>query len=241
MWSGAEPSSGLARVRLLGADTEKDKDIITVGASGFGIAGILVGIERGFITREEGVERLEKIVDFLQNAKRHHGMWPHWIRAYTGETVPFANPKSKDNGGDVVESAFLMQGLLCVRQYLKDSNQRERAIATKINTMWEEMEWDWYQNGEDFLYWHWSPDYEWEKDFPLRGYNECLMAYLLAASSPTHSIPKSAYYNGWARGGDTSRRGPPRRSASPPPSCGTPSPRRRESEAAAGWRGARRR
>lgn len=202
MWTGAEPSSGLARVRLLTADTEKDKDVITVGGSGFGIAGILVGIERNFITREEGVERLEQIVNFLSRAKRYHGMWPHWIRAYTGETVPFANPSSKDNGGDVIESAFLMQSLLCVRQYFKDGNMREKAIAAKIDTMWNEMEWDWYQNGNDFLFWHWSPDYAWEKNFPLKGYNECLIAYLLGASSPTHSIPKSAYYNGWGREGD---------------------------------------
>jgi hypothetical protein len=202
MWTGAEPSSGLARVRLLTENPERDKDVITVGGSGFGIAGILVGIERKFITRRQGMERLEKIVHFLQNAKRYHGMWPHWIRAYTGETIPFANPSSKDNGGDVVESSFLMQSLLCVRQYFKDGNKREKAIANKINIMWQEMEWDWYRNGNDFLFWHWSPDYAWEKNFPLRGYNECLMPYILSACSPTHSVPKSVYYNGWARGGE---------------------------------------
>lgn len=201
MWSGAEPSSGLARVRYYVEDPDRDKDIITVGGSGFGIAGILVGIERGFITREEGVERLEKIVDFLQKAERHHGMWPHWIRAYTGETVPFANPSSKDNGGDVAESAFLMQSLLCVRQYLQEGNEREIAIASKIDQMWREMDWDFYRNGNDFLFWHWSPDFGWEKNFPLKGYNECLMPYLLGAASPTHPIPTSAYYNGWAREG----------------------------------------
>ncbi|MGF1638111.1 MAG: glucoamylase family protein [Cyclobacteriaceae bacterium] len=207
MWSGAEPSSGLARVRFYVDDPEKDKDIITVGGSGFGIAGILVGIERGFITREAGVDRIEKIVDFLKKAKRHHGMWPHWIRAYTGETVPFANPASKDNGGDVAESAFLIQSLLCVRQYLQNGNDREIGIASKIDQMWREMDWNFYRNGNDFLFWHWSPDYEWEKNFPLRGYNECLIPYILAASSPTHPVSKSVYYNGWAREGDVVHKG----------------------------------
>jgi hypothetical protein len=202
MWSGAEPSSGLARVRLLTATPERDKDVITVGGSGFGIAGMLVGIEHNFITREQAVERLEKVVNFLQRAKRHRGMWPHWIRAYTGETIPFAGSGGKDNGGDIVESAFMMESLLCVRQYLKDGNEREKVIASRINTMWQEMDWDWYCNGNDFLLWHWSPDYAWAKNVPLRGYNECLMAYLLGASSPTHSISKSVYYKGWGRGGE---------------------------------------
>ena len=63
------------------------------------------------------------------------------------------------------------------------------------------MEWDWYLNGQDVLYWHWSPDYDWQMNFPLKGYNECLITYILAAASPTHTIPASAYHNGWARGG----------------------------------------
>ncbi|MDB5232400.1 MAG: hypothetical protein JWN76_3205 [Chitinophagaceae bacterium] len=202
MWNGAEPSSGLARVRLLFDNPEKDHDIITVGGSGFGVAGILVGIQRGFVTRKDGVDRLDRIVTFLTKAQRHHGMWPHWIRAVTGETVPFANATSKDDGGDIVESAFMMESLLCVRQFLKDGNKQEKAIAKQIDQLWREMDWDWYRNNNDFIFWHWSPNYGWEKNFPLKGYNESLMAYILGASSPTHSIPKSAYYNGFGRGGE---------------------------------------
>jgi hypothetical protein len=202
MWNGAEPSSGLARVRLLFDNPDKDHDIITVGGSGFGVAGIIVGIERGFVTRKEGVERLEKIVNFLTKAQRHHGMWPHWIRAVTGETVPFANPTSKDDGGDIVESAFMMQSLLCVRQYLKDGSRQEKAIAKQIDQLWQEMDWNWYRNNNDFLFWHWSPNFAWEKNFPLKGYNESLITYILGASSPSHSIGKSAYDNGWGRGGE---------------------------------------
>jgi hypothetical protein len=202
MWSGAEPSSGLARVRLLMDNPQKDQDIITVGGSGFGVAGILVGIKRGFITRKQGVERLSTIVSFLSKAQRHHGMWPHWIRAVTGETVPFANPTSKDNGGDIVESAFMMQSLLCVRQFLKDGNKDEKAIAHQIDQLWKEMDWDWYRNNNEYLLWHWSPDYAFEKNFALKGYNESLITYILGASSPTHALGQSAYHNGWGRGGD---------------------------------------
>ena len=49
------------------------------------------------------------------------------------------------------------------------------------------MEFSWYQNGKDVIYWHWSPEYNWEMNFPLEGYNEALIVYVLAASSPTLS------------------------------------------------------
>lgn len=200
MWEGAEPISGLApeRIHMDGVYLQNDADVITTGGSGFGIAGLLVGIDRGFISREEGVERLHKIADYLSAADRFHGIWPHWLHGPTGKVKPFGQ---KDNGGDLVESAFLMQGLLCVREYFKNGNESEKQLAGKIDTLWKDMDWRWYLNGQDVLYWHWSPEYGWEMNFPLEGYNECLITYILAASSPTHSIPASAYHNGWARGG----------------------------------------
>lgn len=206
IWDASLPNSGLSHVRILEEDPERDFNTITVGSSGFSIAGIVVGIERGFITRKEGVKRLEKIVTFLERADRYHGMWSHWIDDRNAKTIPFANPNSKDNGGDVVESAFLAEGLLVARQYLLQGNRTEKKLARRYDALWRGMEWDWYtKGGEDVLYWHWSPDYEWEKDFPLRGYNECLIAYILGASSPTHPISKDAYYNGWARAGAIKR------------------------------------
>ena len=200
MWEGAEPTSGLAceRIHTDGVYPENDADIVTTGGSGFGIAGLLVGIERGFITREEGVARFHQIADYLAKADRFHGVWPHWMHGPTGKVKPFGQ---KDNGGDLVESAFLMQGLLCVRQYFKDGNESEKALAAKIDQLWREMEWTWYLNGQDVLYWHWSPNYAWEMNFPLEGYNECLITYILAASSPTHAINKVVYEAGWAKNG----------------------------------------
>ena len=201
MWDGAEPVSGLARERihLDGSYPENDQDVVTIGGSGFGVAGLLAAIERKYITREAGVERLNKIVDSLARADRFHGVWPHWLNGPTGKVKPFGK---KDNGGDLVESSFLMQTLLCVRQYFKDGNETEKALAGKIDQLWKEMEFDWYtRGGQDVIYWHWSPDYQWEMNFPLEGYNECLIVYVLAAASPTHSVPASAYHNGWARSG----------------------------------------
>ena len=201
MWDGAEPTSGLARERihLDNQYPEHDQDVVTTGGSGFGIAGLVVAMERGFITRDQGIERLTRIVDFLERADRFHGVWSHWINGPTGKVKPFGQ---KDNGGDLVESCFLMQGLLCARQYLNRDNDAEKNLVKRINGLWEGMEFDWYtRGGQDVLYWHWSPEYEWEMNFPLEGYNECLIVYVLAAASPTHTVPASCYHKGWARSG----------------------------------------
>ncbi len=200
-WEGAEPNSGLARERFHMDDVypTSPKNTVTTGGSGFGLMAILVGIERGFITRQEALNRYLKIVDFLEKADRFHGAWPHWMNGETGKVVPFSK---KDDGGDLVETAFLIQGLLTVAEYFKDGNELEKELVTKIDNLWKKVDWNWYtKSGEGVLYWHWSPNYNWEKNFPVGGYNECLIMYILAASSPTYSIDKSVYEKGWARNG----------------------------------------
>lgn len=193
-WDFGHPTSGMARER------NTSGDIVTSGGTGFGIMTIPVAINRGFINRAEGTARIEKIVDFLKNADRFHGAWSHWLNGSTGEVVPFS---PKDNGGDLVETAFLIQGLLTVRQYLDPAITAEAEIIDKINTLWQEVEWDWYtRNGENKLYWHWSPEFNWEMNMPVQGYNEALIVYVLAASSPTHPIDAEAYHQGWAKNGE---------------------------------------
>jgi hypothetical protein len=197
---GAEPVSGMARERFHTDNIypENDKHIVTSGGSGFGVMALLVGIERGFITREEGRTQLEKIVHFLETADRFHGAWPHWWNGETGKTKPFSK---YDDGGDLVETSYMLQGLLCVRQYFIDGTTEEQRLAARIDKLWKEVEFDWYRNGKNVLYWHWSPDYGWKMNFPVRGYNECLIIYVLAASSPTHAVPAEVYHEGWAENG----------------------------------------
>jgi len=201
-WDGAEPVSGLAceRIHIDGNYPENDRDVVTTGGSGFGLMAILVGVERGFISRQQACERLNHIADYLAKADRFHGAWPHWLYGPTGKVKPFGK---KDNGGDIVETAYLVQGLLAVRQYFANGNTDEKQLAAKCDKLWQEVEWDWYRNGEqDVIYWHWSPKYGWEMNFPIKGYNECLITYILAASSPTHGVPAEVYFKGWQRAGD---------------------------------------
>lgn len=199
-WKGAEPVSGMAceRIHTDGVYPQNDKNIITTGGSGFGFMAILVGIERGFITREEGLARFEKNISFLKKADRFHGAWPHWINGETGKVKPFG---TKDDGADLVETSYMIQGLIAVRQYFKDGNTREKQLANEIDKLWKEVDFKWFTQGKDVIYWHWSPTFGWEMNFPVEGYNECLILYVLAASSPTHPVSAEAYHKGWARNG----------------------------------------
>ncbi|HUS00881.1 MAG TPA: glucoamylase family protein [Chitinophagaceae bacterium] len=194
-WDFADPTSGLARERSNG-----DNNVITSGGSGFGIMAIVTGIHRNFITRAQGLARMQTIVAFLKNtAQKFHGAFPHWLHGTTGVVIPFS---TKDNGADLVETSYLMQGLLTARQYFNGADAAETALRNDINILWNGVEWSWFrQNNQNVLYWHWSQNYNWDMNFQIRGWNECLITYVLAGSSLTSSIPKIVYDNGWAQNG----------------------------------------
>ena len=199
-FDGAEPVSGMGRERIHEDNDYPDNDqmIVTSGGSGFGVMAILAAIHRNFISRDQGRQQLEKIVHFLETADRFHGAWPHWINGETGRVKPFGK---KDNGGDLVETSYMIQGLLCARQFFNEGNDKEKELANRIDKLWKEVEYDWYRNGKNVLYWHWSPNYDWQMNFPVHGYNECLILYVLAASSPTHGVLAEVYHEGWAENG----------------------------------------
>ena len=203
-WDGAEPTSLAMRERYHVDQPDQDRHVVTTGGTGFGLMAMIVGIEREFVDRQEAVARIEKILRYLNSADRFHGAWPHWMDGRTGKVLPFS---PKDDGGDLVETSFLAQGLLCVRQYFADGNAQERKLASMADQLWRQIQWDWYRgpHQENVLYWHWSPRHQWAMNFQIRGYNECLITYVLAASSPTHSVPAEVYHDGWAEGGQINR------------------------------------
>ena len=193
-WEYAHPVSGLARERL-GSD-----ETCTSGGTGFGVMAICVGVERGFIRRQEAANHLLKIVRFLETkAGRYHGVWSHWINGSTGQTIPFSQ---YDDGGDLVETSFLIQGLLTVRQYFDQDDAVARELRERITRLWEDVEWDWYlrEPGGRQLYWHWSPRYGWKMNHRIGNhFNECMITYLLALASPTHALDPACYEEGWVR------------------------------------------
>jgi exo beta-1,2-glucooligosaccharide sophorohydrolase (non-reducing end) len=200
-WEGAEQESGLAKENIPGRH-----NMIATGASGFGIMALIAGAERKFITHEQAVERFVKIVRFLEQAETFHGVYPHFINGTNGKVEPFFG--KRDNGADLVETSFLLQGLIAARQYFNGSSENEKLIRDKINAIWQKAEWDWFRQYPDskFLYWHWSPDQAWVINHTLIGWNETMVTYLLAIASPTHAVPASMYYSGWANQDSTGQK-----------------------------------
>ncbi len=196
-WEAAHPMAGMAIEIMPG-----DENLVAVGASGFGIMALIAGAERHFITREQCSQRLLKITRFLRKTDRFHGAWPHFLNGTTGKIVSYFG--NYDDGGDLVETAFLVQGLLTARQYFDRDTDTEREIRETITELWRGVEWDWYRKepASDFLYWHWSPDFGWHISHPLVGWNETMIVYLLAIASPTHPVPASLYHTGWASQSD---------------------------------------
>jgi hypothetical protein len=187
------PVSGLALERNTSGNT------VTTGGSGFGMMGLVAAVSRNFITRAEGLARMQKMVNFLKTADRFHGAYPHWMDGTTGKVIPFS---TKDNGGDLVETSYLMTGLLTARQYFTGADAGETALRNDINAIYNAVEWSWYRkDNSNVLYWHWSPNYAWDMNVPIRGWNECLITYVLAGASTTYPIPKSVYDAGWAQNG----------------------------------------
>ena len=200
-WEGAHPVAGAALESIPGDDR-----IVATGASGFGLMALIVGVDRGFITREQGIDRLSKIVSFFEKAPRYHGVWSHFNDGGTAQTMPVFG--MFDDGGDLVETSFLMEGMLAARQYFHGPGAAEQALYERITKLWEGVEWDWYRRSpqSNALYWHWSPTWAWHINHKLTGFNEAMITYLLAIASPTHGVPGSMYDTGWASQGEEARR-----------------------------------
>jgi hypothetical protein len=198
-WEGAHPVSGLALDRCPARTTVID-DKAAIGGTGFGIMALIVAAERGWVTRDAAIERLGRMLDLLIAATCYHGAFAHFVNGRSAATIPFYR---KDDGGDIVETSFLCMGLLCARQYFNRDTRAEQSVRGRITWLWEEVEWDWYtRDGRHVLYWHWSPNNGWTMDHEIRGWNECLVTYVLAAGSPRYAIEPSVYHRGYASGRD---------------------------------------
>jgi hypothetical protein len=197
-WDGAHPQSGLARDRS-GRTADPNNDLVVIGGSGFGFMALLVAIERGWITRNDGIARIGKMLSALERANRYNGIFPHFINGRDGSTVPFSR---LDDGGDLVETSLLFQGLICVRQYFASNERDDVSIRDRINRLWRGVQWNSHvKDGEKILYWHHSPKFGWARNVPIRGWNEALITYILAAASPDFGIDAEIYHDGFAANG----------------------------------------
>jgi hypothetical protein len=191
-WEGAEPASGLARDRTT-TKADPPGDLVAAGGSGFGIMALVAAVTRGWVGRTDALARLARMLGCLERAERHHGAFPHFLHGETGKTIPFM---PNDDGGDLVETAFLMMGLITARHYFTD----EKELCARITALCDGVEWDWYRRGENVLYWHWSPRHGWAMNHPIRGWNETLIAYVLAAGAARHAVAPAIYDSGFCAG-----------------------------------------
>ncbi|MGA0612804.1 glucoamylase family protein [Caldimonas sp. KR1-144] len=196
-WEGADEASGLALDRR-SLDGNTDDDKVAVGGSGFGIMALIVAVERGWVTRDAALSRLRRMLDALLRATRYHGVFPHFFDGASGATIPMT---PTDDAADLVETSFLAMGLLCARQYFGEDTAFARQLRADIDTLWRDIEWDWFtRGGQDVLYWHWSPRHGWAMNHQIRGWNECLITYVLAVAAPRHAVDPRVYHRGFAAG-----------------------------------------
>ncbi len=215
-WHFAHPVSGLARERDNTVRAEYYWDYINeaynepnlskgtfgpeacaIGGTGMGILSTIVAVNRKWIGRDTAVRRLIKIVDFLIKADCFHGIYPHFMNGATGKTIPFGR---LDDGADIVETSYLMMGLLTAKEYFNGSNLQEKYFCKRVDEMWGAADWNWHSKGDDkHLYWHWSPSNDFDMNFPVFGWDEALITYIMSASSPNHPISKELYENSWVK------------------------------------------
>ena len=194
-WDFAHPVSGMARERSNVA-YDYGNEVVTTGGTGFGVMALIVGVQRGWLPRDTVAKRLLKMILFLSKADSYHGVFPHWMNGATGKTIPFSR---KDDGADLVETSYLFEGLLCAKEYFNEDNKTENELRNRIGWLWNDIEWNWFtRDGQEVLYWHWSPNNGWAMDFPLHGYNETLITYILAASATNYTVSDKVYHRGWA-------------------------------------------
>ena len=194
-WDFAHPVSGMARERS-NTGFDYGNEVVTTGGTGFGVMALIVGVQRKWLPRDSVANRILKMLEFLYRADSYHGVFPHWMNGATGKTIKFSR---KDDGADLVETSYLFEGLLCAREYFNQNNLVENQIRARITSLWNDIEWNWFtRNGREVLYWHWSPNNGWAMDFPIHGYNETLITYILAASATRYPVSEKVYHRGWA-------------------------------------------
>jgi len=196
-WEGAEPASKLARDRN-GRHEDTTDNLVAVGGSGFGLMALVVAVARGWVSRSAAVARLSHMLDALERARCYHGVYPHFLNGVSGATIPFG---PLDDGGDLVETSFLMMGLLTARRYF--DRPEEEKLRGRMTALWEAVEWDWHvQPCQQVLTWHWSPLHCFKMNHAIQGWNECLITYVLAAAAPHHAIAPEIYRDGFCSGPD---------------------------------------
>lgn len=194
-WYASNPNTGVSLDRMT------NPTLGATGSTGFGLTTYPIAVERGWITRTQAAERTLKVLRFYRDtADRFHGFYPHFLNSETGKVIELFD---KDNGADIVESAYFFAGALTCRQYFTGADAVESEIRQIATDLYNAADWQFVRRntaGDTLqnLSWWWSPTYGFQNGGRVTGFNEAMIVYLLALGSPTHAVPASVYHQGWA-------------------------------------------
>jgi hypothetical protein len=182
-WETTNPQNGLV------PDRWPTPSFSSVAAVGFGLAAYPVGAERGYITRDQAVERVLTTLRFLWHAPQgsaaagtagHRGFFYHFLDMQSGHR--FAQVELS-----TIDTALLMAGVLFCQEYFRGSGAAESAIRALADSLYRRVEWTWAVNRPGRISMGWHPEtgpieYEWH------GYDEAMILMILALGSPTHPV-----------------------------------------------------
>ena len=179
-------------------DSTREGSPCSIAPTGFALSAYPVGVERGFITREEGISRTLMTLRFFWNSPQgkepdatgYKGFYYHFLDMQTGRRTWKCELST-------IDSTFLIAGALTAAEYFKGDTEDEREIRTLADSLYRRMDWQWATNRKETVTHGWRPErgfikYRWE------GYNEALILYLLGLASPTYPLSEKSY-QAWTR------------------------------------------
>lgn len=177
-------------------------DLATVAGTGFGLAALVIGTERGWITRSDAEEIIENVLTNLWETPQgegvsgtngYKGFYYHFLESETG--VRKQAPAGRDPVElSVVDTGILMAGVLLVREYF-DENPSIVDLADKL---YRRVEWPWFYNEQNNLFYlGWSPEGGFVGKWDVFT-DEIMLINILAVASPTYPVPSNCFY-AWMR------------------------------------------
>lgn len=182
-----DPANGLI------ADTSRENSPSSIAVVGFGLSTYPVAVERGWMTRAEGVNRSLSVLRFFHDSDQsdspdatgYKGFYYHFLDMHTGARV-WRSELS------MVDTAFLIAGVLVASTYFNSDSCEEATLRGIADALYQRVDWRWAQGGEATIRQGWKPDcgylhYGWD------GYNEAIVLYALALGSATHPMEGDGY------------------------------------------------
>ncbi len=174
-------------------DSTRQGSPCSITAVGFGLSAYPVGVERGFITRNDAVKRILTTLRFFWNSS--HGPEPD-ATGYKGFYYHFINTRTGLREWNcelsTVDTGWLLAGVLFCQSYFDRGNSTEVGIRALADSIYRRVDWQWAMGETKGIVMGWKPEEGFHQAF-WQGYNEAMIISILALGSPTHPAPASIW------------------------------------------------